>query len=368
VIQHQWVDTPSSLESLADALQAGALVGIDTEADSMHHYRESVCLVQITQNGQNWLLDSLSPLNLQPLWEKLKMCPWILHGADFDLRLLRRIGAPEPLGVFDTMIAAQLLGYPAIGYAAQVERFCGVVLHKGPQTQDWSLRPLPPKMIHYAVQDSFHLEPVASAMATELEALGRREWHRQSSDRVRRTSQVLREGDPEEDWRISGANKLSPSALAILRELWLWREGEGEHRDVPVFKVLMNEKMLALAVWADEHRESAGPAAETLPRNCHGSRYTRLVEALDRGRKAAPLERIKSGPRPPRNPEAEKRFASLKAARDRIASDLKIDPTVLASKSILTALSYGASPDLPDKLIAEDRWCPWQRDLLKDAL
>jgi ribonuclease D len=281
--------------------------------------------------------------------------------------MLRRAGAPEPQAVFDTMLAAQLVGFSAFGYGALVERFCGVTLDKKSQKADWSRRPLSPAMLEYAVQDTEYLEPIAAALGALLDDKGRRTWHEQSCARVVASSQSVREDDPENDWRISGSALLSPQALAIVRELWHWREKEAEVVDLPVFKVLHNELLLDLAAWCAEHPKVSPMGAPRWPHRVSPARAERLMAAIERGRLAPPVPRQPRPERPSRNKEAEVRMEKLRVHRDAVAAELALDPTVIAPKSTLQDIAR--NPDTaPARLIAENRWCPWQWELLKPAL
>ncbi|HUB66794.1 MAG TPA: HRDC domain-containing protein [Candidatus Methylacidiphilales bacterium] len=362
-----WVNTPQALDFFITSLRGYFPLALDTEADSLHHYRESVCLIQVSHAEQHFLIDPLAPFPLDELWPPTSRHTWILHGADFDLRMLRRAGAPEPQAVFDTMLAAQLIGLRAFGYGALVEQFCGIKLDKKSQKADWSQRPLSPAMIDYAVQDTQYLEPIAEALGQQLDGKGRREWHEQSCARVVTASQTVREEDPENAWRIGGSSLLSPAAQAIEKELWHWREKEAEEADLPVFKVLHNELLLELATWCAEHRRVPPMGAPCWPRRSTPQRAERLAEAIERGRAAPPIPRLPRPERPPRNIAAEQRMERLRAWRDKVAAELELDPTVIAPKSVLQEIAR--QPETAaETLIAESRWCPWQWELIKPGL
>jgi ribonuclease D len=366
-VEYYWVNNEKALDYFITSLRGYFPLALDTEADSLHHYRESVCLIQVSHAEQHFLIDPLDKFPLDDLWPPTSRHTWILHGADFDLRMLRRAGAPEPQAVFDTMLAAQLIGLKAFGYGALVEHFCGIKLEKTSQKADWSRRPLSQTMIDYAVQDTQYLEPIAEALGKILEDKGRREWHEQSCARVVASSQVVRADDPENDWRISGSALLSPQALAIVRELWLWREKEAEAADLPVFKVLHNELLLDLAVWCAEHAKVSPMGAPRWPQRSSPARAERLIQAIEAGRAAPPIPRPPRGERPPRDKDAEARMEKLRIHRDKIAADLELDPTVIGPKSTLQEIAR--NPDsAAERLIAENRWCPWQWELLKPAL
>lgn len=366
-VEFLWVNTPQAIDIFITNLRGYFPIALDTEADSLHHYRESVCLIQVTHDSRHFLIDPLDTFPLDELWPPTSRHTWILHGADFDLRMLRRAGAPEPQAVFDTMLAAQLLGLKAFGYGALVEQFCGITLDKKNQKADWSRRPLSPAMIEYAVQDTEYLEPIAEILGTQLDDKGRRAWHEQSCARVVAASQTVREDDPENDWRISGSALLSPQALAIVKELWHWREKEAEAVDLPVFKVLHSELLLDLAAWCTANPKVSPMGAPRWPQRSSPARTERLIAAIERGRLAPPIPRPPRGERPPRDKAVEVRMEKLRVHRDAVAADLGIDPTVIAPKSTLQEIARNPE-SAAERLMADHRWCPWQWELLKPAV
>ena len=362
-----WIDSPAALEKQISTLKKGLWLAIDTEADSLHHYKESVCLVSVRQGEETFLIDPFALSDLGPFWEIAAASPWILHGADFDLRLMRRIGAPEPAEVFDTMLGAQLCGLKAIGYAGLVEHFFGVKLSKASQKEDWSARPLTPTMLDYAAQDVTYLDGIRERLSARLAELGRTEWHRESSARVVRTSKVLKEIDPDEIWRINGSNKLDYSALPILRELWHWRDREAKERDVPTFKILSNDRLLEMSQWVDSNRNDDHVPGYMIPSNCRGARMLRLQDALNRGRIEQPTPLPPPGPRPRRDSSVDRRVEQIKKHRDGLAVQLDLDPSLIASKAVLYTLAQEGGAALT-RLVAENRWCGWQAELLRAAV
>jgi ribonuclease D len=265
------------------------------------------------------------------------------------------------------MLAAQLLGLKAFGYGALVQQFCGITLDKGSQKADWSRRPLSQTMIDYAVQDTEYLEPIAEVLGQQLDQKNRRAWHEQSCARVVAASRVIREEDLENDWRISGSALLSPQALAIVRELWHWREKEAESVDLPVFKVLHSELLLDLSAWCAENPRVSPMGAPRWPQRVSPARAERLIAAIEKGRASPPVPRPPRGERPPRDKDAEVRMEKLRVHRDAVAADLGIDPTVIAPKSILQDIARNLDT-AADRLIAENRWCSWQWELLRPAV
>ena len=195
---------------------------MDTEADSLHAYPAKLCLLQFSIPGADVLVDPLADLDLAPLWDMLRGRELLLHGSDYDLRLLREHHSFVPHAVFDTMIAARLLGVLKFGLQDLVSQTLGVALEKGPQKADWAQRPLTERMEAYARNDTRFLHPLVTKLREQLVALGRLAWCEESCAALVTECAVVPPPDPER-WRIKGAARLTRSEMAVLRELWLWR-------------------------------------------------------------------------------------------------------------------------------------------------
>ena len=162
------VDTVQKLEAFLAGLRAARWVALDTEADSLHAYPEKVCLIQISTASGDRLIDPLAGISLDALLEALSGHELIMHGADYDLRLLEKHHEFVPSAIFDTMLAARLLGLRKFGLSDLVESYLGVKLEKGPQKANWALRPLTERMERYARNDTHYLKPLADRLREEL--------------------------------------------------------------------------------------------------------------------------------------------------------------------------------------------------------
>src|SRR5437762_10419186 len=220
------IQTDSQLADLLRRLEPHDRIAVDTEADSLHCYYEKLCLIQLSFAGNDYLIDPLADFDLAPLAHALTEREIVLQGADFDLRLLRRSLNFVATRIFDTVIAARLLGIREFSFSALVERFFGIVLSKGSQKANWAQRPLPRHMAEYAMNDTRYLLPLAEKLEAGLRERGRLDWFRQSCERALEQAAIQRSRDDDEPWRISGAGKLGGRACAVLRELWQWREKE----------------------------------------------------------------------------------------------------------------------------------------------
>ena len=218
----KYIDDPRSLEPLCRALSSSPWASVDTEADSLHHYKEKLCLLQISVPSEDFVIDTLEVKEAAPLFEILGAKLLILHGSDFDLRMLRRFYAFKAAGIFDTLTAAQLLGYERQGLSDLVERHFGVKLSKSAQKADWSKRPLGEKLLTYAANDTHYLHGLYEAMTRELKALNRFEWHRESCARLLQSVEIEKEGDASEKpaWQIKASKELGAGELAVLKKLW----------------------------------------------------------------------------------------------------------------------------------------------------
>ena len=163
------IETSIALAELVARIAETARLGVDTEADSLHCYREKVCLVQVGLPDADELVDPLAELDLSPLLDALSRTEIVLHGADFDLRMLYRLGLDAPGKLFDTVIAARLTGVAKFGYSALVAEHFGITLPKGSQKANWARRPLAPKLAQYARNDTHFLLPLAELLERRLE-------------------------------------------------------------------------------------------------------------------------------------------------------------------------------------------------------
>jgi ribonuclease D len=342
----------AQLKELLPKIDPVERIAIDTEADSLHCYREKLCLLQLTLPTGDHIIDPLADFDLAPLAESLAHKTIVVHGADFDLRLLRRSFGFKPDRIIDTVLAARLLGIREFSLAALVQRYFGVELTKGSQKANWAQRPLPPRMVEYAMNDTHYLLSLAEKMETELQALGRIEWFGQSCQRALEQSLIDRTRDADDAWRISGSGKLRGKAAAILRELWKWRDAEAEAADRPAFHILQNRDMIVAA-----ERFVAGETPDY--RHFSGRRRQSFRDAAARGLNSTeaewPVVRRRFGTRP--TPEILRRTEVLRQRRDEVTAELGLEPAFVAPRSALEAIAS-------DPASAGELLVPWQRELL----
>jgi len=340
------------LADLLPRMKGFKRVAVDTEADSLHCYFEKLCLIQLTFDGQDHLVDPLARVDLQPLCTTLADREIVLQGMDFDLRLLRRTYNLAVREVFDTVIAARMLGLKEFSLAALVQQYFEVTLAKGSQKANWARRPLPPAMEAYAKNDTHFLLPLAEKMEEQMERLGRMEWFRQSCQRALEQTFISRERDPDDAWRIAGSGTLPPRVAAILRAIWQWRDGEAQAADRPSFHILQNSAMIEAA---KQFAEGATPEFRHLSDRRRRGFVAAAQAALELPESAWP-ERPARVSRT-RTPGFDKKVDELRRRRDQHAKALAIDPAFIAPRSALEGIA--TDPSSSETLLVQ-----WQRDLL----
>lgn len=348
------MSSPSSLDppiiwGYDEALLSAEVLGLDLEADSLFRFQEKICLLQMTDGERSVLVETLDT-DLSELAKCLLEREVWLHGADYDMALMKRAWGGLPRKIWDTQIGARLLGSRKFGYGALVEEFFGVTLPKGSQKADWGQRPLPEKMAQYALNDVKYLIPLSRKLQDRLHELGRFSWFEESCDWERERA-LERSSNKVEAWRIKGSGKLDRKTLAFLKAIWGWREAEASQWDRPSFMVAGNKD---LVTWS-----MAGAAGQRLevPRSVRPDRKRRLFEAVEAAAELAEEEwpeRVK-GPRRVRDREREKEVDLLLERREKIAEELDLEPAVLGSRASFEAHAAGDS----SKLMS------WQKSVMK---
>ncbi len=348
------LDSQEGLAALIESLEGEAEVAVDTEADSLHCYFEKLCLVQISTVGcKHFLVDPLAKISLKPLLDLLEKKILIFHAAEYDLRMLRTVVDFRPLRIFDTALAARLLGFRELGLASIVQNLLGVTLLKGSQKENWALRPLPQKMVDYAINDTRYLHPLKRMLEERLHEKGRLGWLEESCERLVAGASQAKPRDEESAWRISGHAKLGPRATAILRELWLWRDALARERDKPAFHILHNGDLLRAAQAFDSGEEFE---SRQLRGDVRRSFFARGREAANLPPEKWP-QRIQR-PRPQRfTEEQEARLEQLRRIRDAQARVLELDASVIAPRAVMERVAA-------DPARARTSLMRWQRQLL----
>ncbi len=337
-------DTSRFLQSIADA----DCVAIDTEGASFHRFIDRIYLLQLSTRDRSAIIDPLPigvPQELGTLLESSRV-EIVFHDADYDLRLLRQDYGWHVRNIFDTRVAAQLLGIRAFGLAALLEKYFGVKLDKKHQRADWSMRPLTPDMLEYAAQDTLHLLGLRDRLADQLVRMGRWEWAREEFALL----EEIRWGDEDESTsflRIKGARDLNRRELALLRELVVWRNEVARRADRATFRVLGNEPLFEIARTKPATREALA-TIKGMPRSLLERASGDILDAVKRGMMLpdAELPRFPRAVRWERDPEFDVRVAALRTARDAAALRLDLDPGVLCSRDRLEAVARRNPPTI----------------------
>ncbi len=336
-----YLDAPAAVETFFTAIGSPRLIALDTEGASFHRFVDRIYLLQLSTREHTAIIDPLPigvPNGLGALVEDPKV-EVVFHDADYDLRLLWQDYGWHVRNIFDTRIAAQLLGLRAFGLAALLEQFFGVKLDKKHQRADWSMRPLTRGMLDYAAQDTIHLLELRDRLKHDLERAGRWEWAAEEFALLEGT----RWGDDDSAnafLRIKGARDLTRRELAILRELVPWRDGIARQLDRATFRVIGNDQLLDIARTKPESRDALA-AIKGMPRGLLESRATEMVDAVRRGMAVpdADLPRFPKAPRWERDPNLDSRTSALKTIRDAAAARLNVDPGVLCSRDRLEVIA-----------------------------
>lgn len=366
-----YVARPDGLAELIAAVRRAPRVAVDTEAASFHRYRDRIYLIQVSTPDRTALIDPLAVADLSPLGAVLAdpAIEKTFHDADYDLRVLDRDYGFRAKRLFDTRIAAQLAGEPAIGLAALLEKYAGVKLAKEHQKADWSQRPLPPPMLAYAAEDTRHLLALRDALERHLRDLGRLEWANEEFIRLEALRWTgVAEGDTDGYLRVKGAKGLPPRSLAAFRELHRWRETVAEREDKAPFRVIGNDALLAVSRALPTAAANLS-GLKDLPASLARRHGAELLEAVARARALAEsdLPRVERSPRPPKDPDFDSRVERLKAVRNRFAAELSLDAGVLCGRTTLEAVARAAPKDRAG-LAQVGELRRWQAELLGDAL
>jgi ribonuclease D len=365
----QYLETPQQVAAFVAAIDGTRRIALDTEGASFHRFIDRVYLVQVSTDDATAVIDPL-PLGdlaaLRPLVERTDV-EIVFHDADYDLRLLRQDYGWQARRIFDTRVAAQLLGYKSFGLAALLERHFGLALDKKFQRADWSQRPLSEGMLQYAAQDTMNLLALRDILHAELAAKGRLAWADEEFRRLELT-QWAPDDESQAFLKVKGARDLTRRELAVLRELVPWRDDIARELDRSTFRVMGNEVLLEVARVMPSSRTQLG-VIKGMPRSLADQRGDELLAAVERGRQVpeAQLPKFPKAPRYDRDPTLDERTARLKAVRDSKAAALELDPGVLCSRERLEIMAR-RRPRTRDELLETPDLRQWQADVLGEEL
>jgi ribonuclease D len=343
-------------------------ISVDLESDNYHHYTEKIALMQVCGGKDIFIMDPLS-VDLSPLAELLadEGIEKIFHDVDYDGRMLLTFLGVKPAPVFDTMIAARILGKERVGLADLLAGYFGLAMDKKLQKADWSRRPLSEEMREYAALDVAYLASLRDHLAAELEEAGRTKWAWEEFERLLENLEPMPERTADFT-RVKGARGLSPRRLAVLRELLRWREDRARESDVPPFKIVGNDRLLRVAEECPRNRRELA-AAKILSDRQIARFGPDILKAVERGMRVPQdeLPSFAAAAHQRRDFKAEKIMRELKASRDRRAAELGMDPGFLLPNATLKAVarlrSAGVGKPEDSGLVKG-----WRLEVMKDIL
>jgi ribonuclease D len=368
--QVRLIQSQAELERLMKRLRHEPLLAVDTEAASFHRFQDRVYLLQLSSREETAVVDPLPMTKLDALGEILAdpAVEIVFHDADYDLRLLGQEYGFRASNLFDTRIAAQLLNEPGVGLAALLEKYLGVRLDKRYQRADWSTRPLTREMLEYAAADTLHLPALRDILQLQLRQRGRLEWAEEEFALLSTAPRVPAEPDEPGYLRLKGAKALNGRALAVLRELFQWREDEARRTDKAAFRILNNEPMLLMAKSPprdfSEVKAVRGISADQAER-----RGRDILAAVQRGLSIPDRElpRLERPRRPQPDAAYEARMERLKAVRNTLATRYDLPPGVLCPNGTLEAVAR-VNPTTLDRMSEIRELRRWQLRELGSSL
>lgn len=369
----EWIDRPEALQAIVDQLNDSSRIAVDTEADGFHAYRPKLCLIQVAWERQDQspgvaLIDAQALKGaLTPFTDLLaaSSIEKIIHGADYDIRLLWRDAGARVETLFDTQIAARAVGQTRTGLAALAEEYAGVRLDKSQQTIDWSSRPLPVRALDYAALDVVCLFPVRDALGLRVHQLGRQRWVSEMCVR-QQAERSLEEPRAEVSYlleKVTDARGLDPRTRAVLGALLEWRETEASRRNRPAFKICDSALLLKLARAAVEGTTNPLSLLSERIADRYGGVLARRLEA---GLAAPELPRVPRQPMRFPSGDEKRRLSALKAVRDRVARELGVETGLIAPSATLEWIAREQPRSAA--ALAEPGLLGWQIDVIGERL
>jgi ribonuclease D len=355
------IDSISKLRELTSELAEQRIIGVDLESDSMYHFREKVCLIQIASTRATAIIDPLQIKNLsllEPLFRRADIQK-VFHGADYDVRSLYRDFRIAVNNLFDTELACRFLGFKESGLNAVLKKKYNIQLDKKNQRKDWSKRPLPEDMVAYAAKDVHYLIPLAESLQQELIQKGRLSWVQEECNTLSGVRPAPVDSEPL-FLGFKGAGKLGPKGLAVLEELLQLRRKIARQQDRPLFRIIGNKSILMLAEARPLSRrklpETGALGSKQVDR--YGKDVIAAVKkALHRPAKDLPKYPRKTAPMVPAI--VAKRVKELRNWRDLLAKKLQIDPAIICTRAQISALAV-QRPQNVDSLTKNNDLKTWQ--------
>jgi ribonuclease D len=361
-----WIDTPLLLNEMLADLRDSPVVAVDTESDSLHAYFEKVCLIQFSISGIDYLVDPLA-IDVTSIGELFAdaRCEKVFHAAEYDILCLKRDYGFTFLNVFDTMIAARVLGWKRYGLGPILQDRFKVQLDKRMQRYNWAIRPLSEEALNYARLDTHFLLSLRELQLTELQAQKRLVEARQAFQRQTHVKPTAKVFNPDDFWRIRGARNLLPVEQAVLHRLYIFRDRYARKLNRPPFKVINDATLVRLAQDRPSDLRSLARVKGLSHRMSHHAGKD-LLRAIAEGQQAPfptyPRHRHKHP-----GDETLARYEALRAWRKSTAQARQVEPDVILPNSTLMALAKHAprtAKALAEVKVLDD----WQRRTYGDDI
>lgn len=341
-----WVDQPQKLNHAAAELSKQDILAVDTESNSLYAYQEQVCLIQFSSHEKDYLVDAMVLPDLTPLKEifSTDRILKVFHAAEYDLICLFRDYGFRFNYLFDTMIAARILGYQKIGLGSLLERFFDIRINKKYQRANWGKRPLKAEMLDYARLDSHYLIPLQDKLREELVKAGLWDLALEDFRRLTQDIEDTTETDDSDFWKLHGARDLSPEKAAVLKSLYQFRESTAEAQNRPPFKVLSNQALVEMAKTCPTGHADLLKLSALHERQA--KRYGRgLLSAIKEGKHASPAH-------PPNNPRPRnavlERIDALRDWRKHTGRDLGVPSDVVLPRDVLNRIAWANPHNMED--------------------
>jgi len=370
VNEFDFITRPAELKRLVEILGRQRLVAVDTESNSLYVYREQVCLIQFSTAQADYLVDPLAIKDLSPLGPVFNNpnIEKVFHAAEYDLICLRRDYGFNFANLFDTMVAARILGRTEVGLGSMLEAELGIALDKRHQRADWGQRPLPRELLEYAHLDTHYLIQLHDRLEAELVQrsllpLAREDFNRSCQVKIDPEEFAPAEDRPIDCWRVSGSYDLDPQQAAVLLELCRYRDQVARSINRPLFKVINDQTLIAIAIQAPQNLKDLSqlPGMSPVQVRRHGAG---LLQAVQRGLSAKPI-------RPPRSPRPDdsflERLEGLRNWRKKTALELEVASDVVLPKDVMFTLAShnpGCLTDLAEVMVD----IPWRYEHFGDQI
>jgi len=350
VMGYKIIDSGNQLADLVDKLKAETAIGVDVEADSMYHFKEKVCLIQMATAHINVVIDPLMVKDLSALKPifKNKNIQKIFHGADYDVRSLYRDFKIRINNLFDTELASRFMGLPETGLEAVLKKRFAISLDKKFQRKDWSKRPLPREMMDYAAEDARYLLPLSRDLTAELKDKGRLSWVKEECE-ILSNVRPGTNGDQPLYLNFKGAGKLDPRSLAILEALLQNRREIARKKDRPLFRIIGSHSLLDLAQTKPTDKKQLEKSGALSPKqmDIYGRQLLAVINsATETPKKDLPVYPRRKAPRVPA--AAAERVKSLRWWRDSQAQKLALEPSLILTKSLISTLAVQKPAKMSD--------------------